>query len=235
MGGVGPLNEHRNYTQRLNPIVKDGVVSGAVVVESDVTDQVKLAGGIAHEINTPLNTIMFLAGSVKGMAEGDLASGPDVRKAATKIELTIERISKIIHGLKAFARQSDGDPFAPTLVKEVIDGALELCRNRMQNAGVELITKPFDPALSIDCRSTQLAQIILNLCGNSADAMEKSDVKQIEIEVVDRPDEIEILVADSGPGIPLEIQNNIMQPFFTTKQLGKGTGLGLSTSRGIAD
>jgi C4-dicarboxylate-specific signal transduction histidine kinase len=250
--------EGRHYSQRINPVIKGGAVSGAIMVETDVTEQRQLsaeieieransmhaakfatlgemAGAIAHEINTPLTTILFLASAIKGLLKRENATLKDAVPSAEKIEITIGRISKIIHGLKAFARESDNDPFAPAQVSEIVENALDLCRHKLVSNGVDIVLKPIDQALTIECRATQVTQIILNLCGNAIDALDGSSVKRIEIEIINGADHIEIALSDSGPGVPSPIREKIMQPFFTTKQTGKGTGLGLSISHRIAD
>jgi C4-dicarboxylate-specific signal transduction histidine kinase len=73
------------------------------------------------------------------------------------------------------------------------------------------------------------------LLNNSLDALESSEVKWIEINVKDSNDKICIIVSDSGKKIEEKIANKIMEPFFTTKEVGKGAGLGLSISQGIIE
>jgi signal transduction histidine kinase len=88
----------------------------------------------------------------------------------------------------------------------------------------------------MNCRPTEIAQVLVNLLNNSYDAIEKLGTKKISINTKILDDEtFEISVTDSGKGIPPEIQDKIMQPFFTTKEFGKGTGIGLSISKGIIE
>jgi signal transduction histidine kinase len=76
---------------------------------------------------------------------------------------------------------------------------------------------------------------LLNLIGNSFDAVQELPEKWIKVNICDLGKEVEISVTDSGLGIPEAIREKITQPFFTTKEIGKGTGLGLSISRGIVE
>ena len=80
----------------------------------------------------------------------------------------------------------------------------------------------------INSLRVQMSQVFFNLLSNAFDAIEKTPSPWIEITAKKNTDKIIIFVRDSGPGIPLEIQNKIFQPFFTTKDVGRGTGLGLS-------
>jgi PAS domain S-box-containing protein len=255
--GIGPNREELWYSQRFSPIEKEGKVAAVLVVETDVTEQVKMskqieaerarahhaskfatlgemAGGIAHEINTPLATIQLLSNMLRDVQDGETIDMETVQMVADKIETTVGRISKIIRGLRTFARQSEGDPFVDTPIGTIVEEAMELMREKLRLAAVDIRISHIPENLSVECRCTQIAQILLNLCGNSVDAM-KEDNRWIEIDVRDRENFVDIIVTDSGTGIPTEVREKIMQPFFTTKELGKGTGLGLSISKGIAD
>ena len=85
----------------------------------------------------------------------------------------------------------------------------------------------------IFCRDTQISQVLLNLLNNSFDAIAGDPEAWVELSVYQKNEYIEISIVDSGKGISPEIQQKIMHPFFTTKEIGKGTGLGLSISKEI--
>src|SRR5690606_24382258 len=96
------------------------------------------------------------------------------------------------------------------------------------------------PDLKLSCRVIQLSQVILNLLGNSHDAIcEQTVGKWIKVEVSETgsgsQDMVCIRITDSGKRISDDLIGKIMQPFFTTKEVGKGTGLGLSISKGIIE
>jgi signal transduction histidine kinase len=76
---------------------------------------------------------------------------------------------------------------------------------------------------------------LLNLLNNAHDAVEKVPDRWIRISAADLGKDVEIRVADSGPGISPGLRERIFQPFFTTKDVGKGTGLGLSVAKGIIE
>src|SRR6185312_3312229 len=89
--------------------------------------------------------------------------------------------------------------------------------------------------LRIHARPSQISQVLLNLLNNGLDAIRTMTQPWIEIAVVKCEDLVEISVTDSGHGIPNHIANRMMEPFFTTKEVGSGTGLGLAISRGIIE
>ncbi|MGC9054484.1 MAG: sensor histidine kinase [Candidatus Hydrogenedens sp.] len=80
-----------------------------------------------------------------------------------------------------------------------------------------------------------LTQVIVNILNNSADAIEEVINPEISIKVIEIDNNIRIEIEDNGHGIPEDIQDKIIDPFFTTKEVGKGTGLGLSLSKAIMD
>jgi signal transduction histidine kinase len=84
-------------------------------------------------------------------------------------------------------------------------------------------------------RPSQVSQVVLNLINNSADAIEGSPNPWIIVDVVATGTSLFLSIMDSGKGIPEEIAKKIMNPFFTTKEVGKGTGLGLSIGKGIIE
>lgn len=195
-----------------------------------------MAGSVAHEINNPLGIIHAYASNLLERAgEGDL-SPSDVRRACSRIVETTERIASIVKSLRHVVREGSGDPFLPASVKEIIERTLELCSERFRIHCVKLIVPNVDAGLRVRCREVQIAQVLLNLLQNAFDAVLGFDGdKWISVEVEFHEQNILLAVIDNGPGIPHELRDRIMEPFFTTKPVGKGVGLGLSISRSIAE
>lgn len=255
--GSGPAR--KTVLQRAIPVLRsDGAVSMVISLFRDITEQKKIeemleeqqarahassklsalgemAGGIAHEINNPLAIIQGQATQLKEMVESHKWEREWMEEAAASIEKTSRRIAKIVKGLRAFARDGSADPFQPTPVKALVEETLDFCRERFKHHAVALLVDPIDPDLTMECRSVQISQVLLNLLNNAYDAVENRPERWIRIQVRDAGSFVEIAVVDSGPGIPLSLQEKLMRPFFTTKEIGKGTGVGLSISRGIVE
>lgn len=193
----------------------------------------EMSGGIAHEINNPLTVIQARAFQLQQMVDSGKMGPAKVKQAAESISRTADKIARIIKSLRSFAREGTYDPFEVVPVKQIIEETLEFCRTRFYNHGVEVEVSPIDPDLEIECRLIQIEQVLLNLLNNSFDAIQDLENRWIQISVKEDVDCIEVSVSDSGPGIPEEVADQIMLPFFTTKEVGKGTGLGLSISAGI--
>ena len=194
-----------------------------------------MAGGIAHEINNPLGVIHAYASNLLEMASDGKLSASEIAQACSRIVETTERIASMVRNLRHIAREGSGDPLSPAPVGEIIERALELCRERFRIHSVRLITPEVDSRLRVRCREVQIVQVLLNLLQNAFDAVTGVNGDPwIAIAVEVRDHNVVLSVIDSGPGIPLDLRQRIMEPFFTTKPVGKGTGLGLSISRSIA-
>lgn len=192
----------------------------------------EMAGGIAHEINTPLTVISNHVFNLKLMQEISNIDEVSLEKSLDKIEQTVFRIASIVRGLQNMSRDGSMDKMELTPLSSIIDEAFSMCEERFKSRGVEF-AKPSDPKVHIMCRKVQISQVLVNLLNNAYDAIEGLPDKKITIKVKSTDDSVAISVIDSGTGVPSEIQGKLFQPFFTTKGVGKGTGLGLSISHGI--
>ncbi len=193
----------------------------------------EMAAGIAHEINNPLAVIAGRTFLMKKLSKAGAVKNSDFEEAADMIEKTVMRIAKIIQALRFFSRDGAQDEMVPVEATRLFEETIELCRQRFVESKTELRIQPIPKHLPVFCRGPQISQVILNLLNNAFDAVQNNPEKWVSLEVFDDKNELKILVTDSGKGIPAELQEKIMQPFFTTKPIGKGTGLGLSVSRGI--
>ena len=194
----------------------------------------EMAGGIAHEVNTPLGTIGLLAGRIHDLASKEDGNYKAMADSSRIIKEAVRRIGSIVHGLRSFSRDGAADPVVETSVTGIIDSTLALCNERFKQNCVE-VRRHGAVELYIACRPTQISQVLLNLLGNAFDAIAQLPEKWIEIESRDLGEKIEIRVTDCGHGVPKDLREKIMQPFFTTKEFGKGTGLGLSISKRLME
>lgn len=196
----------------------------------------EMASGVAHEINNPLAIIVGKVHSIERILKLNNYQSTDLENGLQKIKQTAERIGKIVSGLRTFSRSGEHDPFSPEELRTIVEDSISLCSERFRNHGIILSIGEV-PDIKINCRMTQISQVFLNLLSNAFDAVQTENTK--EVSVIFKLDQqssfVNIEIVDSGPGIPENIAKNIMQPFFTTKEVGKGTGLGLSISSGIIE
>jgi len=195
----------------------------------------EMAAGIAHEINNPLAIVIGTIEQLLKQAENTTLTPGVLEGKLHRIQESSKRIAKIINGVRIFARDSRSEPAEVCSLEKIVEDSLSFCRERFQSMGIELIVDEIDLDLFVMARPVQISQILLNLLNNALDALHESPAPhRVTLTTVRNQSQILIRVTDSGPGVPVEIEQKIMQPFFTTKEIGKGTGLGLSVSLGLA-
>jgi C4-dicarboxylate-specific signal transduction histidine kinase len=195
----------------------------------------EMAGGIAHEVNNPLAIIRASAEQLDEMIEESTFEPVAARKYAATIVRTVTRIATIVTGLRSFSRDGTHDPFEKVPLRGLVDNVLALCRQSLADHGIRVVCEFPTEVVPVECRPVQIEQVLLNLIGNSRDAVRDSSEKWIRIALTPLPDKIRLEVTDSGPGVPETARAKLFQPFFTTKEIGKGTGLGLSISRSLIE
>jgi two-component system NtrC family sensor kinase len=193
----------------------------------------RLAAGVAHEINNPLTGVLTYTHML--LRRKDI--GDDIRSDLEKIVQSTERVRKIVKGLLDFSRQTKLDP-EPTEINKLINSTVSLIQNQALIKGVRLKFNPGEnlPALTID--RSQFQGVLLNMIINALDATGPGDSINIYTATGLSASNtgqkgVEIIIADTGSGIPPDNLGRLFDPFFTTKAVGEGTGLGLSVSYGI--
>jgi PAS domain S-box-containing protein len=202
-----------------------------------------LAGGVAHDINNILGIII-------GNTELCMDDVPEWNPAYSNLKEIVNavlRAKEVIRQLLTFSRNMEVKKEIIDIVS-VINDTLKFLRSTI-SATIEIekrieVSKP-----NIIADPTQIDQIIMNICANSAQAMEESggkimvSVENITIDHVHADDSdalangeyIKIKISDNGPGIPAELHEKIFDPYFTTKEVGKGSGMGLAVVQGIVN
>lgn len=229
-----------SYTQNLEQLVEKRTQEldqqKAVSIQaSKMAALGEMAGGMAHEINTPLCTLSLNIETLLDSIDAPKIELESMKKALLTNQRVIARIAKIIQGLRSFSRDASKDDMTLTSVETLIQDTISLCSEKFKSAAVKLSVSEINTDWKVMCRPAEINQVLLNLLNNSYDAIQNLFDKWIRIEVEANDKEIIISVTDCGLGIPEQIQAKIMQPFFTTKDIGKGTGLGLSISKGIIE
>ncbi len=200
-----------------------------------------LAGGIAHDFNNILAAILGYTEMAREVAPPDSAVTRDLGKVLE----AGNRAKDLVQQILAFSRQHEMEriPLQPV---NIVREAIKMLRPSLPTT-IEINQDITSVTGQILADSTQIHQILMNLCTNAFHAMEetggKLDISLSEVplsteDLVHEPDVkagtfVKLSISDSGPGIPPEIKKSIFNPYFTTKETGKGTGMGLAIVHGI--
>ena len=206
-----------------------------MIAASKMSTLGEMAGGIAHEINNPLAVVTLLNSQVRDLIEEESLDRSALLQLNDAIEKSVDRIGKIVRGLRSFARNEDADPPASFSIREMVEDTRALCEERFRTHGVPLTLAPISDDVSFVGHKAQLSQVLLNLFNNAFDATQDLAERWVRFELETSEDKVIMRVIDSGNGISAEALHKIFNPFFTTKPVGLGTGLGLSISKGIVE
>ncbi|NTW87256.1 MAG: response regulator, partial [Holophagaceae bacterium] len=180
-----------------------------------------LAGGVAHDMNNVLGAILGLASAHLGAQP----QGSPLHQALDTICKATERGGKMVKSLLSFARQSPAENRRVDLNAVLREQAGLLSRTTLAKVCLRL---ELDPDLQPICGDANaLTHTFMNLCVNAVDAMPEKGTLTLHTRNIDH-DWVEVVVEDDGVGMPPQVLERAMDPFFTTKDPGKGTGLGLS-------
>lgn len=228
------IDEYKRTQLKLEGALEDLSLSqGQMTTSAKMAALGEMSAGIAHEINNPLTVIQARAFQLQQLSEINKLDKDKVNQISESISKTADKIARIIKSLRSFARDGSNDPMDLLSARSVVEETLEFCRSRFNGQGIDIIIDGLPEEIEVECRIVQLEQVLLNLLNNAFDAILKLEKKWVRIDGVETDAWVEISVTDSGTGIPAEIAEKIMMPFFTTKEVNKGTGLGLSISQGI--
>jgi PAS domain S-box-containing protein len=201
----------------------------------------RLAGGVAHDFNNILTSIMGYAELLK-IKFGNISNSEG--HAAEIILKSAQRASELIRQLLGFARGGKYNP-VPLIVNDVIEEAVHVSENIFEK-NIK-VTFEFEKKINtVEADKNQLDQVLTNMIINAKDAMPNGGELIFKTENVCLDEEytgkfqelrpgnyVKVLVTDTGMGMPRSIKDRIFEPFFTTKGAGRGTGLGLATVYGI--
>ncbi len=201
----------------------------------------ELVAGIAHEINNPLAFVLSHLTTVSktlARVETELGhsltgAGKDALERAQnrlqESEAGAERIRNLVLKLRTFSRLDEGEKKTVS-IRESVLSVLTILEHRFQDR-IEVKTSFGEPDV-IDCYSSLLNQAVMNLVANAVDAIAEHGTVTIATGAEDN--DYVITVTDTGHGIPADLKERVLEPFFTTKPIGQGTGLGLSITHSIA-
>jgi two-component system, LuxR family, sensor kinase FixL len=225
-GFVRDLTERQQTDRRLQEL-QDGLLH-----VSRLRAMGQMAAALAHELNQPLTaTANYVRAALRLLDQAD----PDIARVRQAMEMAVQqtlRSGEIIRRLRAFVTRGEVSR-RPENVAKLIEEASALALVGAKEHGIKVMISS-DPDLpSVVADRVQIQQVLLNLIRNAMEAMEDCEVRELSVGTVVDDTNVLISVADTGSGIPPEIEAKLFQPFVTTKP--EGMGIGLSVCRTIVE
>ena len=187
-----------------------------------------MSSHIAHEFNNYLTPVMIYA----ELLENDESISPENKEMIHEMLVSVDRASDLSKQLLAFARQDTGVRLERLNFTEEVQHAADIV-GQLAPAAITVHTAITEESLYILGRKGMAEHILMNLCKNAFQAMEKTERKELRIELAGGHEKLVLRVRDTGCGISEDAQQKIFEPFYTTKGSRHGTGLGLSVVRNI--
>jgi two-component system sensor histidine kinase TtrS len=240
----------RQPTEEERALLEDAAGAVAIVIERQRLDDLldrhrnelahvgrvsllaELAGGLAHEMQQPLASIVNYAGGCERLLRAGAAELQQILEGMERIQNTALRAGQIIRGIRALAQKRT--PSRERVdVNDVARAAVQLIEGRARQHGVAIRLDLGSTVPPVHADRIQLEQVLLNLLSNGIEAMlERPGIITVHTRVRD-DGAVAVAVEDTGHGLREEIASHMFDPFFTTKPTG--LGLGLSIGRTIVE
>lgn len=227
-----PILEHNTHVGTmilLEDVSMDRSVKEYLERAERVTSIAELASGVAHEINNPLGIIQNYLELLKTHEETHAQ-----QERLTIVEGELDRISRIVGSLLSFSRARTEDRRRVDL-GELIEEVLVLMSHKIHDKHIHVVRDIPQERVVCVGDETRLKQVFMNLITNSTEAVLDSGTIEIRLQALPRTGYGELSITDDGHGIPPEIQEQIVSPFFSTKTYKKNAGLGLSISQHLVE
>ena len=240
---AGPLKDEEGFTIGYVAAFRDVTEKKALQEQMVLADKMAaigtLAASIAHEINNPL---AFVVGGLDWLSERigtmrvDLRDGDTPTDVVDEMRRGISRIATIVGSMKTLSRKDDHPTPVPVDLRRAVALAERIVSNEVRQWARLRVDVP--AGLFVRSNETRLMQVFINLIMNAVHAIQAGNPMRNAIRVaVERqdPDEVTVIVRDTGCGMSAQTLERVFTPFFTTKPPGMGTGLGLSVTRTIVE
>jgi two-component system sensor kinase FixL len=225
-GFVRDLTERQRTDRRLQEL-QDGLLH-----VSRLRSMGQMAAALAHELNQPLTATANYVRAALRLLESPEPNLSRVRQAMNLAAQQTLRSGEIIRRLRAFVARGEVTR-RPESVAKLIEEASALALVGAKEHGIKVLIR-IDPDLpTAEVDRVQIQQVLLNLIRNAVEAMEGREVRELSVGTIMEDGAVLVSVADTGGGIPPEIETKLFQPFVTTKS--EGMGIGLSVCRTIVE
>ena len=226
----GPITEGvYDQVMMLEDVTETQLLEQELVHSERLASVGRLAAGVAHEIGNPITGIACLAQNLRYDSDN-----PEVLETAEQILSQTDRVTRIVQSLVGFSHtgHTAKSEFQAVILRDCAKEAISLLSLQKDKQQVQFINEIAQNAI-VAGDTQRMIQVFINLLSNARDASPQDG----RVMLASNEDEysIDITVTDEGSGIPPDIQDRILEPFFTTKEPGEGTGLGLAMVYSIVE
>jgi C4-dicarboxylate-specific signal transduction histidine kinase len=199
----------------------------------------RLSAGLGHELSTSVGALLAgirsleaeLGPLVAAARSVDRAGrGPDAEASFAAVRVASGRLATLVRGLESYTIRADPEPL---YINQVVLTAIQLLSNRFGKS--IRLERDLRPVPMARCRRSDILQVVLNLLGNAADAVEKRSDATVQVRTTHEGKKVRLEIIDNGKGLDPAVAARLFQPFVSTKATGRGTGMGLSICRGIVE
>ncbi|MBU6498471.1 MAG: PAS domain S-box protein [Rhodospirillales bacterium] len=221
VGFVRDLTERQNRDRRLAELQSE------LIHVSRLSELGQMVSALAHEVNQPLTAITNYASGIRRMLGPD--SPPAMATAFEKLAAQAARARDIVQSLRGLVKKEARAPQEENLETMILETSSLALIGAGRAVGLKLRVAADATRALVD--KVQIQQVLLNLMRNAVEAMAGAEIRTLTVATRRVRDRIEIMVSDTGPGLPRSVQERLFQPFVTTK--AEGLGVGLSICRTI--
>lgn len=206
-----------------------------IISQSKMAAIGELAGGIAHEVNNPLQIVHGLNSTIRKKIKKENFDKKLVLEDLDKSIDTIERIARIIKGVKRMSYEGSEIDVQAFKVEDVVNNIISLIKEGFNSKGIEIKHEEAGSLenIYVEADEVSISQVFMNIISNAKYVVLEQEEKWIQVLTYNKENFIYFEISNSGDKIPSEVAARIFEPYFTTKKIGQGTGLGLSISKDI--
>lgn len=219
------LSSHINLTEQERIAEMRGAAQEELARANRIATVGAFSASIAHELNQPIASMVMDAQTGLRYLQRETPDLPAAERILQRLTRTVQRVANIVQNTRD-AIQSGQREMAQIDLREMVEETAELLERELRRSDVSFRLKGSKTPPPVTGDPVQLQQVLVNLMTNAAEAMREIDgPRSITVTMATLEDQVEVTVADSGPGIPEENLEKLFQPFFTTKAEGVGMGL----------
>jgi signal transduction histidine kinase len=187
----------------------------------------EMAGGVAHEINSPLAVIHGYAKRIMKLAGRENSDPKDIIEKAESINQSVDKIFTLTRGLQTYSNNTGSDEITKEHVENIVKEAVEYCTNYLQASDIIFSSECEHENITLTCKRTLISNVLINMLENRIFSLKESQSKDLLLKVSKENQHVKFSVFDSGKIIDEDTKSFILNPFKEWSGIKKGSGLKL--------